>query len=199
MKYVALDINGWLNGTVCRFLTKAEKSIWGDFIALGGDGEGRIGYIEEFKHVPYTRQALLTKTHCFTEEDIKAFDGCFKKCLEGVHIGDELDTARISIDEYGCIKIENWDTYQHSDYPQGYTEKEAKELKKAKSAERALHKIEPISQTIQDAKEKERVAKGVITQTQTVIDALKEKGIKAFDEYTGQILPTSRELKKDGG
>jgi hypothetical protein len=132
MLYVALNINGWLNGTICRFLTKAEKAIWGDFIALGGSGEGRIGYIEEFKHIPYNRAQLLDKTHCFTEDDIKAFDSCYRKCLEGVEIGGELDKARISLDEYGCIKIENWDTYQHSDYPQGYTEAEAKALKKQK-------------------------------------------------------------------
>jgi len=130
MKYVSININGWLNGTICRFLTKAEKAIWGDFIVCGGEGEGRIGYIEEFKHVPYPREALLAKTHCFTPEDIKAFDSCYQKCLDGVSIGGELDKARISIDEYGCIKIENWDTYQHSDYPQGYTEAECKEAKR---------------------------------------------------------------------
>jgi hypothetical protein len=140
MQYIALHINGWLNGTVCRFLTKAEKAIWGDFCALGGSGEGRIGYIEEFKHLPYSREKLLEKTHCFSDEDIAAFDSCYKKCLEGVTIADELDKARISLDEYGCIKIENWNVYQHSDYPQGYTESEAKELKRLNKSVKAKAK-----------------------------------------------------------
>jgi hypothetical protein len=132
MKYVAIDINGWLNGTVCRFLTKSEKAIWGDFIVLGGEGSGRIGYIEEFKYIPYSRERLLEKTHCYTEEDIASFDSCYRKCIDGVSVNNsEIDKARISVDEHGCIKIENWNTYQHSDYPQGLTEDECNEMKRA--------------------------------------------------------------------
>lgn len=148
MKYVSVDINGWLNGTVCRFLTKSEKAIWGDFIMLGGEGEGRFGYIEEFKGVPYTKTQLLAKTHCFTPEDIAAFDSCYTKCLDGVLVdSNEIDKARITLDENDCIRIENWNTYQHSDYPQGYTEDECRKMKKAGRESKVADKI-PIEQEV---------------------------------------------------
>jgi len=75
-------------------------------------------------------------------------------------------------------------------------EKEAKELKKVKSAERASHKVEPISQTIQTAKEEKQTAIGVAKHPQVAIDQFDEMGNVVINKYTGQILPTSR--NKDG-
>lgn len=136
MKYIAIDINGWLNGTVCRFLTKAEKSVWSDLIMLGGYGSGRFGYVEAAKGIAYTRSEILSLTHCFSEEDIAAFDSCIKKCVEGVTIEGVTDKARIEVDDKGIIHILNWHVYQHSDFPEGYTEAEAKELKRQREAEK---------------------------------------------------------------
>lgn len=133
MKYIALDIEGWLSGTVARFLTKAEKAIWSNLITLGGKGKGRIGYIEFEKYIPYTRQQLLTLCECFIEDDIKSFDSCMYKCLNGINEdGRVVDMPRLIKDDYGSYEIINWDSYQHSDYPKGFTEDEAKQIKKAK-------------------------------------------------------------------
>lgn len=130
MKYIAIDINGWLNGTVCRFLSKAEKSIWSDLLVLGGAGDGRLGFVEAAKGIAYSRQELLALCHCFSTEDIACFDSCLKKCCEGIiKNGIVTDEPRIKIDN-GIIEIVNWDSYQHSDYPKGYTEDEAKAMKK---------------------------------------------------------------------
>jgi hypothetical protein len=143
MKYIAIDINGWLNGTVCRFLSKAEKSIWSDLLVLGGAGDGRLGFVEAAKGIAYSRQELLSLCHCFTDEDILAFDSCLKKCCDGViKDGVTADEPRMKV-ENGIIEIVNWDTYQHSDYPKGYTEDEAKALKKKrKEAERSTDNLE---------------------------------------------------------
>jgi hypothetical protein len=103
---------------------------------LGGYGSGRFGYVEAAKGIAYTRGEILSLTHCFSDEDIAAFDSCIKKCVEGVTIEGVTDNARIEIDERGIIHILNWHVYQHSDFPEGLTETEAKELKKQRDAEK---------------------------------------------------------------
>jgi hypothetical protein len=190
VKYIYINIEGWLGGTVFQYLTKAEVAIWSELVVLGGKGtNSRYGFVELSRNLPFSRSQLLTECNCFSDEDIATFDSCMDKCVNG-HDGD---APRLILHPNGVIEIINWSTYQHPDFPKGYTPDEAKALKKERTAEKAAYKGEPISQTIYDAKEKERVAKGVITQTQTVIDALKEKRCSVVDDDTGEKLPTSKE------
>lgn len=130
MKYIALDIDGWLGGTCARFLTKAEKGIWSDLLVLGGKGKGRFGFIESDKGLGYSRNQLLAQCQCFTDEDIATFDSCLDKCLNGVTEGDFTDAPRLGLHPDNVYEIINWDKYQHSLYPKGLTEVEAKALKK---------------------------------------------------------------------
>jgi hypothetical protein len=134
LKYIALDIDGWLGGTCARFLTKSEKAIWSDLLVLGGKGKGRFGFIELDKGMPYSRQQLLSMCQCFTDEDINTFDSCLSKCINGTTEKDYTDAPRL-IDHNGIYEIMNWDKYQHSDYMQGFTEEECKEAKKQKRDE----------------------------------------------------------------
>lgn len=129
MKYVALDIDGWLGGSCARFLRKGEKAIWSDFIVLGGKGKGRFGFIELDKGMGYTRQQLLATCQCFSDKDIALFDACVDKCVNGVHEGDFADAPRLVLHPNNVYEIINWNTYQHSRYPKGLTEAEAKALK----------------------------------------------------------------------
>lgn len=141
MKYVNLNIEGWLSGTVARYLSKSEKAVWSNLIVLGGKGKGRIGYIEFEKHVPYTRGQLLVLCDCYSEEDVMAFDSCFDKCIKGIDEGEvNLDKPRLVKDKYGCFEIINWDSYQNSGYPKGFTEDEIKEQRKNDKAERQQDK-----------------------------------------------------------
>lgn len=187
MKYIALDIDGWLGGTCARFLTKSEKAIWSDLIVLGGKGKGRFGFIELQKGVPYSRQQLLSICQCFTDEDIAIFDSCFHKCLNGTAEGDYIDAPRLEIHGDGIYEIINWDKYQHSDFPKGLTEEEAKALKKTQADTR---------------REETQLGKEInqgsfIKHTLDVaIDKAKAVNSELAEEYLDQrCKPTTKELR----
>ena len=155
MKYVALDIDGWLGGSCARYLSKAEKAIWSDIIVLGGKGKGRFGFVELDKGMGYTRQQLLAFCQCFTDEDITIFDDCVHKCVNGVPDGDFTDAPRLVLHPNNVYEIINWDTYQHSSYPKGLTEIEAKALKRSQVKPRLpieadIDRAYGVTQTVKD-------------------------------------------------
>lgn len=127
-----MDIEGWLGGTCARYLTKPEKAIWSDIIVLGGKGKGRFGFVELYKGAGYSRQQLLEQCQCYTLEDIATFDACIDKCVNGTTDGDYVDAPRLVLHPNNVYEIVNWDNYQHSDFPKGLTEEEAKALKRSK-------------------------------------------------------------------
>jgi hypothetical protein len=132
VKFIYVNIEGWLTGTIFQSMSKGEAAIWHEFNLLGGDGKGRYGYIEKVKGLGYTRQELLNKCNCFSNEDIALFDSCMKKCLEGIQLGSYFDEPRILAHPNGIYEIINWTKYQHPDYIKGCTEDEARELRRKK-------------------------------------------------------------------
>lgn len=126
MRYIAIDIDSWLEGSMCQTLNKAEVGVWTFLLVLGGRGKGRFGFIELAKDIPYSRQKLLSLCNCYTDEDVQIFDSCMKKCLNG-YGGDD---PRLLQHQSGVYEIINWDKYQSGLYPKGLTETEAKAFKK---------------------------------------------------------------------
>jgi len=193
MKYVALDIDGWLGGTCARFLSKAEKAIWSDFIVLGGKGKGRFGFIELDKGMGYTRQQLLALCQCFTDEDVSTFNSCFDKCLNGATDGNFRDAPRLKLHPNNVYEIINWDNYQHSSYPKGLTELEAKALKSSKGSPAARL---PIDSEIDNAYRVTQTVKGNMPLASRIVHeadiqqhgSLKKAKEKA-DKDTGKLPP----------
>lgn len=138
MKYIYVNVEGWLTGTIFQSMTKGEGAIWHELCMIAGIGKGRYGYIEKAKGLGYERSELLNLCNCFSAEDINLFDSCIKKCVDGVQLGKFFDEPRMVVEDNGVYKILNWNKYQHPDYPQGYTEDEAKaiikERRKARQA-----------------------------------------------------------------
>ena len=197
MEYIILDIDGILTGTIVSDLTLSQQTIFYRLLGVAGKSHSRIGFIERAPDVGFTREALYAELRVYSVEDKRVVDDTIELCLGG-------NDPRIIMYPTGVIEIIKWDKYQL--IPKG-TSKDTmaqRRLKVPKTGNPNWSR-EPISPTIQNAKEEKQTAVGVVKHTQIAIDSLNDLGINAVDRHTGQVLPTSKELRgnhngdKEGG
>jgi len=98
--------NGWLHGSIRAQLTSAERGVWADFLALAAESRYR-GVICLGKNQPIPHIYLAASLNITVEE----LESTIKKCCEDV--GDS-GIPRLSIDEYGCLVVNNFLSYQES-------------------------------------------------------------------------------------
>ena len=182
-----LDIDGILTGTIVTDMSLSQQTIWFRMLGLAGKGHGRVGFIERAVDVGFSRDALYGELRIYTAEHKQLVDETLEICIGG-------NDPRIKMFDNGVIEILKWDKYQFL----------AKGTTRDTTAERRHRQLplvagnpqwnrEPISPTIQDAKEKKQTAIGVVRQQQTAVDALGDQGLAVVDKHTGVQLPTTKE------
>lgn len=88
----------WLEGSIRRDLTGAERAVWADLLSLANMSRRR-GYIERSEGIPYALDELADKF----KESIEVVESAVEKCLK---------EGRLSKDGYGSLVVTNWEKYQ---------------------------------------------------------------------------------------
>ena len=130
MSFASFLINSkhWLSGSIRIQLTPSERSVWADLLALANESRER-GVICRAKGLPYSMEYLST----YLAVDIELLQSTIDKCLQDYN-ADE-DKTRISIDEYGCIVINNWGKYQVDERRWKHKKEKEKEQAKLRAKE----------------------------------------------------------------
>lgn len=98
-RWLRLHSYEWLEGSIRRELTGAERAVWADLLALASLARRR-GYVERSEGIPYTIRELCDK---FNECE-PVVQSCVDKCLE---------EGRLIRDGYSALVVANWGRYQY--------------------------------------------------------------------------------------
>jgi hypothetical protein len=173
-KWFKIWIEEWDTGSIRVYMDSAERGFWVDLI--GRSLKGRLeGFIcrDSKGELGYSNEELAT-------------DFRVPVSLVESTISKRLRDGSIKIHPNNVIEIINiWKFQSKLDKNDNH--------KNTKQSER-----DPISKTIQDAKDKKRAATLAITQEQTVIDQLAEKG-KRVSDSNGEVIKTTSELQEEHG
>jgi hypothetical protein len=163
----------WLSGSIRIQLTPAERSVWADLLALANESRER-GVICRAKGLPYSMEYLAT----YLSIDIELLQSTIDKCLLDYNADD--DKTRISIDEYGCIVINNWNRYQVDEKRWRLKKEGEKELARLR-AEESKRKAKEKAQQL------DRIDHNVL-EVKDKIDNNGHGDILYVDKDTGEIV-----------
>jgi len=171
--WIKIWVKDVLTGSLITSGTMEDLGFMVAMACLAADCRGEYGWIQANPETPFTHRYLAGRLNISD----KHFDNLLKK---------QVKEDRMMETDKG-IFIKNMDFYQR-----------VKGAKKAGgNGNKPSFTPDPVSQVMQDLKDKKAAAKAVLTQKQTVIDQLKEVGDTVIDSATREIVPT-RFDKKEG-
>lgn len=183
MEWFAAHSAGILRGSMVN-TDDTTQLVWIKYMAMANEAKDpNSGRLEFAQGQPYPIEYIAMICRKTVGEVLEAEEH-FKADLN-----KDGYTPRIVIELDGTRVLSNWKHYQ--------SRKDGKRLKDQVElpSQAPIFKREPISQTIQDAKEKKQTAVGVVKHTQTAVDQMDELGLRVTDKHTGVILEPKRKGK----
>lgn len=121
--WVKIDCNGILRGSINYLLKLDEQAIWIKLIAYSEVCGGPAGIIQDNEGNGLPREFLAQELHCSTE-------------ILNSTIEIMTKDKAISSNGNGILKLNNFDTYQFSEYDRQKPYREAKKLSEKSDPER---------------------------------------------------------------
>jgi hypothetical protein len=106
MDWFAVNAKGWLQGTIRTQLTREERSVWIDLLAVASECRIRDGSLMHGKGSPMSRQYISD----ILQVPLELLNLVIEKCCQDPNLADEKH--RIEIWEDGTIYITNFIKYQ---------------------------------------------------------------------------------------
>lgn len=102
-KWVKMDCDGLLHGSICYLLELDGQAVWFKMIAFSEVSGGRPGYIEDNNQRGLPHKFISHRLGC----DLEVFEQVYRIMT---------DDGALETDENGSIHLVNFDKYQFTEY-----------------------------------------------------------------------------------